>query len=493
MPAAAPAAALPAPVSSLPTPTFTPAVARAVPAASAPSFTPGAAPRVTVAMTALPTPQSDPTWGYRGPAPQGLHGLFRDEWEAKRRASLMPPAEKDPRLRLLPATIGPFHSLAPLDDATRDTTITFFGFPSPVFRARHQGDGQLYALRALKNFRPSSNGSLERWKEVRHPSIVSLQQAFWTEQTGDLQMWFVYDFHPAARTLEMAHLVPGTATPFNEEILWSYICQLVSALRAIHAQGLACRCIYPSKVLVTSRNRLRINGVGISDVIHFDPTKIPLQQLDDLVSLGKLIMCLACRSAAAAQNVQRSLELIGSAYSADLKSLIFFLLSKGSGYVPTIEDVISRISMRMSLQLDSAFLWSDAVETQLSAELDNGRLFRLAAKLGMINERPEFDMDPSWSETGDRYLLKLFRDYVFHQVREDGSPVVSIGHVVDSLNRLDAATPDKIPLVSRDHKTVLLCSFKDLHKAVDDCFGELVKKQTPAKTPLVPPSAALQK
>ena len=290
-------------------------------------------------------------------------------------------------------------------------------------------------------------------------------------------MWFVYDFFPAAKTLETVHLLPGTTTSFNEEILWSYICQLVSGLRAIHLQGLACRCIYPSKILVTSRGRLRISGAGIADVIHFDPAKIALQQLDDLVSLGKLIMCLACRSAAAAQNVQRSLEVIGSAYSADLKNLIFFLLSKGGGYVPTIEDVISRISMRVSMQLDSALSWSDSLESQLAQELENGRLFRLVAKLGMINERPEFAMDASWSETGDRYLLKLFRDFVFHQVRDDGAPVVSLGHVVDTLNRLDAGTPEKIPLVSRDHKTVLLCSFKDLKKAVDECFGELVKKQ----------------
>ncbi len=108
-------------------------------------------------------------------------------------------------MRSMPATIGPFHSFAPLDDATRDTTITFFGFHSPVFRARHQGDGQLYAkekgiarlycelkiflkryaLRALKSFRPSAaNASLERWRDIRHPAIVSLHQAFWTDQVA---------------------------------------------------------------------------------------------------------------------------------------------------------------------------------------------------------------------------------------------------------------------------------------------------------------------
>merc|ERR1711991_620259 len=144
---------------------------------------------------------------------------------------------------------------------------------------------------------------------------------------------------------------------------------------------------------------------------------------------------------------------------------------------PTIEDVVVRISTRIAMQMDSALDWVDVLENHLSKELDNGRLFRLITKLGFINERPEFDMDASWSETGDRYLLKLFRDYVFHQIYEDGSPVVNLGHVVDSLNRLDAGVPEKVPLVSRDQKTVLLCSFKDLKKCVDESFKDLTKKQ----------------
>ncbi len=48
-------------------------------------------------------------------------------------------------------------------------------------------------------------------------------------------------------------------------------------------------------------------------------------------------------------------------------------------------------------------------------------------------------MDPSWAETGDRYLLKLFRDYVFHQVYEDGAPVIDWGHVVECLNKVTPA------------------------------------------------------
>jgi PAB-dependent poly(A)-specific ribonuclease subunit 3 len=45
-------------------------------------------------------------------------------------------------------------------------------------------------------------------------------------------------------------------------------------------------------------------------------------------------------------------------------------------------------------------------------------------------------MDPTWAETGDRYLLKLFRDYVFHQVSETGQPVIDMAHVISCLNKV---------------------------------------------------------
>jgi PAB-dependent poly(A)-specific ribonuclease subunit 3 len=91
----------------------------------------------------------------------------------------------------------------------------------------------------------------------------------------------------------------------------------------------------------------------------------------------------------------------------------------------------------------------------MQKELENGRLFRLLAKLNFILERREYfqplllffkhvcvnprfrsDMDPDWSETGDRYLLKLFRDYVFHQTTEDGAPFLDLAHVVMCLNKV---------------------------------------------------------
>ena len=47
-----------------------------------------------------------------------------------------------------------------------------------------------------------------------------------------------------------------------------------------------------------------------------------------------------------------------------------------------------------------------------------------------------FNMDPSWSETGDRYLIKLFRDYLFHQVTETGEPWLDMSHIISALNKV---------------------------------------------------------
>lgn len=54
------------------------------------------------------------------------------------------------------------------------------------------------------------------------------------------------------------------------------------------------------------------------------------------------------------------------------------------------------------------------------------------------------NMDVTWSETGDRYMLKLFRDYLFHSVNEDGTPWLDHAHIVQCLNKLDSGTMEKV-------------------------------------------------
>jgi len=88
-------------------------------------------------------------------------------------------------------------------------------------------------------------------------------------------------------------------------------------------------------------------------------------------------------------------------------------------------------------------------------------------------------MDPTWSETGDRYLLKLFRDYVFHQVTADGRPWLDLSHVIHCLNRLDAGVFEKVCLMSRDEQSILMPTYAELKQCLDLAFGEILSNSPP--------------
>lgn len=51
------------------------------------------------------------------------------------------------------------------------------------------------------------------------------------------------------------------------------IVQLTSAIRAIHTAGLAARIITPSKVILTGKNRIRLNCAGMHDVINYEQNR----------------------------------------------------------------------------------------------------------------------------------------------------------------------------------------------------------------------------
>ena len=55
-----------------------------------------------------------------------------------------------------------------------------------------------------------------------------------------------------------------------ESLIWTYVVQLSSALRTIHTAGLACRVMDPTKIVICAKSRLKVNCVGIFDVLTFD-------------------------------------------------------------------------------------------------------------------------------------------------------------------------------------------------------------------------------
>lgn len=299
-----------------------------------------------------------------------------------------------------------------------------------------------------------------------------------------------------------------------ESLIWSYVIQLSSALRYIHSLNLACRSFDPSKIIllngllndpkfVTNQQlqnqlfqqpRLRLSCCGMFDVLLHESHLRDLQgaspqslvqqyQQDDLSALGRVVLALACNSL---QVVKRehwpaAIEHVAKNYSHDLKSLITHLIysksgggSNGQSQVKSINDIMPMIGGRFYSQLEMTHQKYDIMDKQLAKEFDSGRLFRLLSKICSIVERPGHRMDPQWAETGDRYLLKLFRDYLFHQPSPvDGSPFLDFGHIIACLNKLDISSPEKICLISRDEQNVLIVSYDELKRCFDSSFNDL--------------------
>ncbi|KIY70055.1 hypothetical protein CYLTODRAFT_420143 [Cylindrobasidium torrendii FP15055 ss-10] len=412
----------------------------------------------------------------------------------------------------LPDELQGYHTLVPLETSPADRR-KFGQWQSTVYRAVKEADGIPYALRRVENFRLISQAAfapIEQWGKIRHPGIVAIAEAFTTRSFGDSSLVLAYTYYPGARTLYDLHFnkTQGTTAPNNspymlisarnsspvpvpESTLWSYIIQLASAIRRVHEAGMSVRVVDPTKILLTGKNRVRIGSCGLMDVTMFDqyarmasagqdPQQVlQQQQLDDLSMFGRLIigLCVGQTNAATGGQFQKSLEAMARSYSQDVKTAALFLISKNNPH-RNITHFFDIISSRLVKEMDDALHAADCLENELMGELENARLVRLLAKFGFINERPEFARDARWSETGDRYLIKLFRDYVFHQSDEYGNPVTNLGHVLTCLNKLDAGSEEKVMLIARDEQSCLVVSYREIKSCVENAFGELARATT---------------
>ena len=322
--------------------------------------------------------------------------------------------------------------------------------------------------------------SVQNWKRINNGNIVTVIDAFTNRSFGDSSLMIVTDYHPLSKTLSEAHF-PSTrfpnraqVLPVTEQILWGYIVQIANALKAIHSAGLAARVIDLSKILLTDKNRVRLNACAILDVVQYDALRSLLDlQREDLLQFGRLILALGTSNPNANHNIGKAMETFGRNYSPQLKDLVFSMVSLSK--MENIDKFVSSIESHILRGFDATQHLNDQLMSELNRELENSRIARLMMKLNFINERPDFNHDRQWAETGERYPIKLFRDYVFHQVDRQGNPVLDIGHVLACLNKLDVGTEEKMWLVSRDEQSTLVVSFRDMKRLIDGAFGDLTK------------------
>ena len=177
----------------------------------------------------------------------------------------------DPRHKAVPISYGNAYCL---DTAA---TTSSFGYPSSVFKVISREDGLLHCLRRMENVKCVSAKICaqvnNRWSKFSaHPCCVKFQKCFNAQRA----LFFVYDYHPGAKTVTEKYLTHAEGIHSDvlpERLIWSYITQLVSAIRSIHRNGLACCCIDPNHILHTSGDRVRINCLGVFDTLEFEARK----------------------------------------------------------------------------------------------------------------------------------------------------------------------------------------------------------------------------
>ncbi|XP_055031939.2 membrane-associated tyrosine- and threonine-specific cdc2-inhibitory kinase isoform X2 [Misgurnus anguillicaudatus] len=185
-----------------------------------------------------------------------------------------------------------------------------------VFKVVSLLDGAQYAVkRSVQRFR--SEGERERnIKEARnheglkqHPHVLSFIAAW--EEGGHL---YIQTELCCSSLLVHAEERPSSHT--GEACAWTYLCDMLSALKHLHAQGFAHMDIKPANVFVTKSGRLKLGDFGLLIKLSTDAQKLEIEEDDlqegdprymapellrgkygtaaDIFSLGVSILELAC-------------------------------------------------------------------------------------------------------------------------------------------------------------------------------------------------------
>jgi PAB-dependent poly(A)-specific ribonuclease subunit 3 len=127
-------------------------------------------------------------------------------------------------------------------------------------------------------------------------------------------------------------------------------------------------------------------------------------------------------------------------------------------------------------QLEST---QDVLVGEIRKFLDVSRMQKMLVKICAISDRVHLLEDWRWASTGDRYLVQLFRDYVFYQNDEAGRPFLDLGHVADCLAKVDTGSFEPVMLMNRDGSTVLVTNYNEIRRCIESSFKEIADASRP--------------
>ena len=414
------------------------------------------------------------------------YGMAEDKnirWDMQlmRERLLLSSRESQPSVILPEIVQHKYHSLLLLDNHASNlpNTSALLGYKTACYKALSTHDPFAYCLRRVDGFRLSNfdlvQEAIAKWSRLSHPNIVAVRQAFATGEFQEVDasgdggsLVYVYDYIDLAYTLKAWHdLHNGDAV--NETVIWDIAMQLLCALRLIHSSGLAARVVSTTKILVSPKLRVHLNCVGLLDALQHSSLSsadtvasiIELQR-HDIQAMGSILVSLMLGGDISIPPA----DPIGAvnkqvALSQTLKS---FLLACLAGET-TSAKLTEQIGYMYAFKAEQMTCAHDKMLNELRKATEAGRMMQVLVKINTIADRHVEDW--RWSQSSERHIVMLFRDYLFFQTDEFGRPVIDPGHVADALAKTDVGSTEAIMLLDRDASSVLVLSFLDIQRCIE--------------------------
>ncbi|GJQ09307.1 hypothetical protein GpartN1_g1098.t1 [Galdieria partita] len=401
----------------------------------------------------------------------------------------------------LPTTINQYHSLC----QEKSSGVPVF----LNYRSLSSLDGKVYLLRRVLGAVPFDSQfvvkCVERWKKVRHPSIVPLCEVFSTfafTQGAANELVFVYPFYDKAQVFRKVYIPDENEEnnllfPLPEKVIWTIFIQLISSLDALHsAEMVAGESLSSSGILVVGTHRVRLNKCGIAESLSTDSVgsnsysqystsfafDIERKKQDDIWRLMHLLflLTLRCQTSIIKNGVLQIgvndalnvLQNIGF-YSHDTLNILSFLVDHYNRSLPiSVTQICSIIAPRIIYDYGHVWLHADILEAQLDSRLNSSRLFQLISLFGFVMDWDDGSTISQWSETEDKYILRLFYDYMFHPYDNKKKRFFDISHVIECLNRVDVGSEELMLLASKDSKSLLVVSYADIRCSLVKVLSE---------------------
>lgn len=415
----------------------------------------------------------------RTPAMLFIPNNLREELVKKNLAAL----QNFPPGGALPDIVQDYYGLVPLDFHQKSSQKDRYnGHENSLFKVFSNLDGKIYILRRIHNFNEQIEPQMisktfNKWHSVESTNVVRLQDCFLTTKFGDSSLCFIYDYYPKAISLYEYHFVNFPLVPITQNYLWVYLIQLTNAIREVHSKKLVINCLDWEKVIVTGDpGRIKISSCSefypffSKEELSFDEIKI--KQQEDYIKLGAMLFEL-CKNISSDSNSE-DVEIEKLNIDDQFKTVLKYLLDT-ENQEKTVEELSKLYIDKIYLIFESLNTYSEHTENVLSKELENGRLFRLICKLNFIFGRIESRIDINWSESGEKFPIILFYDYVFHQVDSHGKYLMDLTHVLRCLNKLDAGVSEKLILATPDEMNCIIISYKELKELINSTFRSLTQ------------------